>query len=96
MNVFAKVVAKVIDGRRTLCGPGAPIPFLYVEPGLYESADDCEGYTLKRLGKNSFEQIDESGWYLTGGDYLREWCAADLFVAASVANQHIITSLVTH
>jgi hypothetical protein len=100
------VRATLVRGRRILGGPSAPVRFAYVKPGLYESENlgDPEGepfvYRLERLGRNAFEGLDETGWYLTGGDFLREWCEADVFAAVHEANVHIIASagppLVTH
>ncbi|MCX4799643.1 hypothetical protein OG497_37950 [Streptomyces sp. NBC_01242] len=96
------VFTKVIKGRRTIGGPAAPVCFSYIRPGLYESdnlgAPEGEPvvYRLERLGRNLFEGLDETGWYLTGGDHLREWCEADVVAAVRAANGHIIESLATH
>ncbi|WP_307545450.1 hypothetical protein [Streptomyces sp. V3I8] len=83
-------------GRRLLGGPSSPIHFAYVQPGLYESDNlgDPEGeplrYHLRRLGRNHFEGIEETGWYVTGGDLVREWCAVGVEDAVEVANRHLI------
>ncbi|MFD8656507.1 hypothetical protein [Streptomyces mirabilis] len=99
---MSDILAKVIRGRRIIGGPAAPVHFGYIKPGLYESDNlgDPEGepfvYRLERLGRNRFENLDETGWYLTGGDFLREWCEVDVFAAVRAANVHIIASLATH
>lgn len=92
----------MVKGRRTLGGPDAPVHFAYVRPGLYESDNlgDPEGeplrYRLERLGRSLSDERDETGWYLTGGDHLREWCEADVFAAVHAANVHIIASTGNH
>ncbi|MFI0966979.1 hypothetical protein ACH4S8_37195 [Streptomyces sp. NPDC021080] len=92
------VRSSIVDGRRILGGPDAPVHFAYVRPGLYESDDlgDPEGepfrYRLQRLGRCLADEREETGWYLSGGDHLDEWCAADVYAAVHEANVHIIAS----
>lgn len=96
------VRATMVKGRRTIGGPAAPVHFGFVRPGRYESDNlgDPEGepfrYQLECLGRNLFEGLDETGWYLTGGAHLREWCAADVVAAVVAANAHIIETLAAH
>lgn len=83
-------------GRRIIGGPEAPVFFGYVQPGRYESDDlgDPEGepfrYRLERLGRCLSDEREETGWYLSGGAHLREWCAADVVAAVGAANVHIV------
>ncbi|MEV7675021.1 hypothetical protein [Streptomyces sp. NPDC088752] len=97
---MSRVLATVANGRRTLGGPDLAVHFHYVRPGLYESdalAPADEGpYRLERLGRSALEGREGTGWYLTGGNHLHEWCASDIAAAVRAANGHITNDLATH
>ncbi|MFE6000401.1 hypothetical protein ACFQ6C_26630 [Streptomyces sp. NPDC056454] len=77
-----------VEGRRVIGGPGAPVHFGRQDRGLYVSdvLDDGSVYRLERLARNDADDRFEAGWYLSGGDHHREWCAADLLPAVTTAN----------